>query len=227
MECHTPNSERPVEAFLISETRSIRQSTGSRDHRRRKRSEAGFTLAALIVILSILAMVVAYTVPRMWSDVLKREREYQTIFVMKQYARAIAEFSKKHNGGAPVSLDQLKEQTRPRVLRSLYKDPLTGEMDWILVPPGQPVVPAGNQTAGGAPGPSPSPSSSPAIQNPAGNANYVGPFIGVRPPVSGKSYIALNGQDQYENWVYTVENLKQDQNPAPATPGVQPQPTPP
>ena len=224
MGCRTQSSSsRPGPALKCRQV-----SPPSRARRVCPKSEAGFTLAALIVILTILAMVIAFTVPRMWSDVLKREREYQTIFVMKQYARAIAEFSKKHNGGAPVSLDQLKEQTSPRVLRALYADPLTGKMDWILVPPGQPATPGQlqpppNSVPGGTP--TPSPSGSPG-QLPAGDANYVGPFVGVRPPVTGKAYISLNGQDQYENWIYTIDNLRQDQNPGAVTPGVQPVPTP-
>ena len=51
------------------------------------RSE-GFTLAALIVILTIIAIIIAYTVPEQWSMIMKRERDRQTIFLMKQYARA-------------------------------------------------------------------------------------------------------------------------------------------
>ena len=41
---------------------------------RGKRSERGFTLAALIVILTIMMVFVAYTVPRQWSTVMQRQR---------------------------------------------------------------------------------------------------------------------------------------------------------
>ena len=34
--------------------------------------ESGFTLAGVIVIMTIMMIVVAYTVPRMWSTVMKR-----------------------------------------------------------------------------------------------------------------------------------------------------------
>src|SRR5512140_1880092 len=98
-------------------------------------AQRGFTLAGLLVILTVMAVVLAYTVPQMWSDVLRRERDLQTIWTMKQYARAIAEFQRRRQA-LPVSLDQLKEQNKPRVLRRLYPDPLTGEMDWILIPAG-------------------------------------------------------------------------------------------
>jgi hypothetical protein len=35
-----------------------------------------------------------------------------------------------------------------------------------------------------------------------------GPFIGVRPPKTGKSLISLNGADQYDQWTFTVVELK-------------------
>jgi type II secretory pathway pseudopilin PulG len=170
-------------------------------------SERGFTLAALLVILTVIAVVVAYTVPPAWSLVMKREREIQTVWVMKQYARAIYEFQRKRNA-LPVSLDQLKEQNNPRVLRALYPNPMTGEMDWVLIPPGT--------AAGGTPAPGMPPPQQPATPQPAQNAlggspqDYRGPFVGVRPPQTGETYIQLNGADRYENWVYTVVELQQE-----------------
>src|SRR5207244_644816 len=103
------------------------------------RSQSGFTLAGLIVILTILAVLVAFTVPEQWSKLMQRDRERQTIFVMKQYARAVHEWQAKHGGGFPTSLDQMKEARLPRMMRGPkgeYLDPLTGQVDWILIPPG-------------------------------------------------------------------------------------------
>src|SRR5947209_19762614 len=73
-----------------------------------KSRESGFTLAGVIVIMTIMMIVVAYTVPRMWSTVMKRERERQTIYVMQQYAKAIAEFQDKTKA-YPTSPQQLKD----------------------------------------------------------------------------------------------------------------------
>jgi|ERR1043166_1781076 type II secretory pathway pseudopilin PulG len=176
---------------------------------RGKRSEQGFTLAALIVILTIMMVFVAYTVPRYWSTVLKREREKQAIFVMRQYARAIYNFQKKNNT-YPVSMEQLAKARQPRWLRGNGEgipDPLTGEMDWLLVPaaaagqqPGNRPV---NQTTG-------TQSPQPATTLPAlPMKDYAGgPFIGVRPPKTGKSLLMLNGADQYEQWTFTAVELK-------------------
>ena len=193
--------------------------------------ERGFTLAGVLVILTILAVVLAFTVPRMWSDVLQRERDIQTIWVMKQYARAIAEFQRRH-GSLPVSLEQLAEQQDPRVLRKLYPNPLSGEMDWILVPPGTPATGGGTRTdldpnsRLGAPstGLSPQPQPQPGTGSRPGST--IGPFIGVRPPTSGTSYVALNGVDRYEEWVWTVNEYQKELNPQPAVPGTTPQPNP-
>ena len=166
-------------------------------------SERGFTLAGLIVILTVVLIFIAFTVPRQWSAIMQRDRERQTIFVMKQYARAIYEFSKTK--GVPVKLDQIKEARLPRYIRGVngeYADPLTGKVDWILVPAGavtRTVDPAtGKQTTNFNTGASPK--------------DYVGPFVGVRPPVTGKAYMSLNGADTYETWVYTVDDLKNEIN---------------
>ena len=72
-------------------------------------SQEGFTLAALIVLLTIISLVIAYTVPQQWSMVMKRERDRQTIFIMKQFARGIMRWQMKHNNTAPVSLQQMQD----------------------------------------------------------------------------------------------------------------------
>lgn len=192
--------------------------------------QAGFTLAALIVLLTIMAIIVAYTVPTQWSLVLRRERERQTIFLMKQFARGIENWERKHQG-LPVSLEQLQEARQPRMLRGTGKwaMPLTGkEDDWIMVPPnaieavagGGAVPPPTTQGAGfggrqqqqqqqqqGQPG-APAP---PGKLNPeASPKDYVGPFVAVRPNAKGKSLIALKGADDYSQWVYTLQDLKNE-----------------
>jgi hypothetical protein len=42
----------------------------------------------------------------------------------------------------------------------------------------------------------------------ASPADYVGPFIAVRPNAKGKSFVALNGIEEYSEWVYTVDDLR-------------------
>jgi type II secretory pathway pseudopilin PulG len=206
-------------------------------------SQRGFTLASLLVILSIIAVLTAFFVPKMWSDIMWRERDAQTIFVMKQYARAVAEYQRAR-GAFPTSLEQLEDQTLPRVLRQSYVNPLSGELDWVLVPQGA-VTPGqgaqgqpgqgGRPTAGNLPptsGQGPdgqTPGTNPTNpQNPLGQPgggdprDYRGPFIGVRPPQSGDSFLELNGEQNYESWMYTVNELLAEQQAAGAGPPQQP-----
>jgi type II secretory pathway pseudopilin PulG len=191
--------------------------------------QSGFTLAGVIVIMTIMMIVVAYTVPRMWSTVMKRERERQTIYVMQQYAKAIMEFQKK-NQTYPTSPQQLKDARLPRMIRGVkgeFIDPLTGEVDWLVIPQAAGAsLPAHFTTANGnPPGPPPSPPPSTASGNSSENPNAAtglpgipikdyagGPFIGVRPAAHGKSLATLFGADTYETWVYTTLDYDQEKN---------------
>lgn len=169
-------------------------------------TQRGFTLAGLLVILTVLAVVLAFTVPTKWSDVRNRERDRQLMFVLEQYARSIAEYQLKTQG-LPTSLKQLEEFNNPRVLRQLYVNPLSGEVDWILIPPGTEGGPGGagpvdpNQPGGG--------TETTGQRRPGGGGEYVGPFIGVRPPQTGESYLEFNGSNRYEEWIFTIEDLQQ------------------
>jgi type II secretory pathway pseudopilin PulG len=178
--------------------------------RRARRGEEGFTLAALIVILTIMMIFVAYTVPRQWSTVMQREREQQTLWAMRQYARGIQNFFNQHKT-YPVSMQQLVEARQPRVLRGPkdgIPDPFTGEMDWLLIPAAaQNQQPIRNIPQGGGPTQQTPPTTIPALpmKDWAG-----GPFIGVRPPKTGKSMLILNGADSYEQWTFTAIDLNQE-----------------
>jgi type II secretory pathway pseudopilin PulG len=192
---------------------------------RTRTSESGFTLAAAIVLMTILLVFIAYTVPRAWSQIMARERDQQTLYAMKQYARAILEYQKRH-GGLPTSLDQLKEARKPRFVRgpnAEILDPLTGKADWILVPPsatGGPINPNDTNTKPSNPSSSSNSDNSnkkdsdkkDAEKKPAANKDYVGPFVGVRPNKTGKSFLTVNGSDNYEDWTYTVTELTNDLN---------------
>jgi type II secretory pathway pseudopilin PulG len=191
-------------------------------------AESGFTLAGVIVIMTIMMIVVAYTVPRMWSTVMKREREKETIYAMQQYAKAIVEFREK-NKSFPTSIQQLKDARQPRMIRGPkgeYVDPLTGEVDWLVIPQAAGAsLPAHFTTTNGTPpGPPPPP---PPVTGTPGNGSentnaaaglpgipikdYAGgPFIGVRPAAHGKSLMTLFGADTYETWVYTTLDYDQE-----------------
>lgn len=185
--------------------------------RRTATSEGGFTLAGLIVILTVMMIFIAYTVPRQWSNVMRRERERQTIYAMKQYARAIREYTRNHGNVRPVSMDQLKEAKLPRYVRGPKAeiiDPLTGKFDWILIPPGAvggaPLAGSGSGPDGRSPNPNGAAPQKSGFNPAASPKDYVGDFIGVRPPVTGPSMIKFNGAEQYDQWFYTITELDID-----------------
>jgi len=169
-----------------------------------REGERGFTLAGVIVIMTIMMIFVAYTVPRQWSTIRQRDRERQTIFIMRQYAIAIDAFEKR-NHALPVNITQLKDARQPRFVRgpkAEWVDPLTGEVDWLIIP----------QAAGATP-PPPQPGTPPAPAPPSAipMKDYAGgPFIGVRPNKTGDSLIELNGMSKYEQWTYTLLDYRNE-----------------
>ncbi len=186
--------------------------------------EAGYTLAALLVVLTIISIVIAFTVPEQWSMIMRREREKQTLFLMKQFARGIANWERKHQS-LPVSLEQLQKARDPRMLRGPEKliCPLTGrEDDWIMVPPNAIEAQPGGAQAQGQPGvgvgrppqqqqPQTGNMPAPSKLNPeASPKDYVGPFVAVRPNAKGKSMLTLKGAEDYSEWVYTLQDLKNE-----------------
>lgn len=160
-----------------------------------------------MVIMTIMMIFVAYTVPRQWSAVLQRDRERQTIFIMEQYAKAIDAFEKKHLS-LPVNISQLKDARQPRWIRGKkaeWVDPLTGEVDWLIIPQSAAgatgrTIPGQQQTQTAAPPGIP-------MKEYAG-----GPFIGVRPSKNGNSLIEFNGAQRYEQWSYTVFDYRNERN---------------
>src|SRR5687767_7503051 len=93
----------------------------SRPQRHAGRSEeAGYAMAALLVGMSVMAIVLTAAMPT-WSHMIRREKEEELIFRGTQYARAINQYQRKFANASPASLDVLIEQ---RLLRKKWKDPL-------------------------------------------------------------------------------------------------------
>lgn len=171
------------------------------------RAEEGFTLAGLIVALTIISIIIAFTVPEQWSMIMGRERDRQTIYLMKQFARAIDGWSTK-NSARPTSLDQIYDARRPRMIRGLTKwaCPLTGrEEDWILVPENAII----NRQAGGGQGGQGQQQGWSQLNPELSPREYAnGPFVGVRPNKKGPSFVEFHDADDYNQWVYTVFDLQ-------------------
>ena len=86
-------------------------------------NERGFMMAALLVTLSVMAVLMGALVP-VWSTAARREREEELVFRGEQYARAIMLFQRKYANARPPSVDVLLSE---RFLRKKYKDPITNE----------------------------------------------------------------------------------------------------
>ena len=109
-------------------------------------SEAGYAMAALLVGLSVMAVLMSMAMP-VWSTAAKRAREDELVFRGEQYARAIGMYQRKYANALPPSLDVLVNE---RFLRRKYLDPITGgEFQALTAAAGQA---AAGQPAPGLPG---------------------------------------------------------------------------
>jgi type II secretory pathway pseudopilin PulG len=87
-----------------------------------ERHERGYAMAALLVAMSVMAIVLSTAMP-VYQTVARREREAELVFRGEQYARAIALFQRKYGNQLPPDVDVLIDQ---KFLRKKYKDPITG-----------------------------------------------------------------------------------------------------
>lgn len=97
------------------------------------KNDKGFTFIVLLFIIVIASVMIGAT-GKTWSNVMKREREAELIFVGLQYVHAIEAYYTgslgQHKKMYPSDLKNLledpRERTKKRYLRTLYKDPMTG-----------------------------------------------------------------------------------------------------
>jgi type II secretory pathway pseudopilin PulG len=181
-----------------------------------RRSEAGYNLVILMMSLTVLNILIAAAMPK-WSHVIRREREEELISRGFQYAEAIRIFQNRFQR-LPVRVEELME-VEPRSIRKLWKDPMTEEGNWFLIPPGTggdpPLTPQpeGPDGRNGQEEPDGSDSGEELPDNTGigekKGTTQVGPFIGVRSRSSKESILIFNGHDRYDQWHFTVEMLTQ------------------
>src|SRR5947209_18762155 len=105
--------------------------------------EQGYAMAALLVAMSIMAVMLTVAMP-VWKQMTQREREEELVFRGMQYAHAIGMFQRKFANAYPPNIDVLVDQ---RFLRKKFKDPITND-DFVPIPAGQ-NLPGGGQQPGG------------------------------------------------------------------------------
>jgi len=100
----------------------------------------GYTLSVLLIMM--VALGVFMQKAHLWAPTqLNREREAELIYRGEHLARGIAMY-RQRTGRFPTSLSEV-EALRPRVIRQIYKDPMTEKGDWSFIY-NVPTAPSGN-----------------------------------------------------------------------------------
>ena len=188
--------------------------------------EGGYAMAALLVGMTIMAVLMGAALP-VWNKQAQREREEEYLFRAHEYARAVMKFRQRIANTNPPSVDVLVEQ---KFLRRKYKDPLTGE-DFQLVyqtagagiqpgagtaRPGQVAPPGGGfgplgQGAGGSPSQGTGTSTTGSGGTPTAGAGTPVPgagIIGVVSKSKGESIKVYNGRTRYDQWAVTYQDVR-------------------
>jgi len=164
-------------------------------------NEAGYTLAAFVMVIAIMAIMMAAAV-EIVSFQAQREKEAELIFRGQQYVEGIRLYQKKY-GRYPMRMKELWEAD-PKVLRQKWTDPITGSDKWGVIFQGQEgreLTPPGR---GG--GPRPTPTRTPVFERQREDeGEKVGPIIGVHSLSTETSIKVYEGRTQYDLWKFTLK----------------------
>lgn len=202
------------------------------DGDRRRAGEGGYTLVALLALMSILALALSAAAPRIRQQV-QRSLEIEAIARGQEVAEAIDAYRLANNGALPTSLEQLTDGIQPpgrikkvQILRaSAARDPLSKSGEWKVVRRNDPVwreFEAGLQNYVGAQirlvDLARAPAYIPNIDNITNvlnvksekgdceedtEPNGTGPFIGVVSRSRCSSVVTFYGIDRHDRWVFT------------------------
>ncbi len=193
---------------------------------RTRGGEQGYAMAALLIGLSIMAIMMTVVMP-VWKQQVRREKEEELVFRGKQYVHAIGLYQKKVANTFPPNIDLLVEQ---RFLRKKFKDPITND-DFVPIPvggaiPGQ-TAPTGQRGATGSTGPGSTGGA--AASGAAGAGGAQGGGRGGGPPASSvtspgqsasgimgvtskskeQSIRLYNGRGHYNEWAFLFVQTQQ------------------
>src|SRR5690349_6692479 len=196
--------------------------------------EAGYNLVMLMVIITLLNIAIAISLPA-WSQAIRREKEEELIFRGLQYAEAIRVFQMRYQR-FPSRLDELIE-VKPRCIRQLWKDPMTESGKWGLIFQGQQqqLTPQPEGENNGNPGdpngrrggrkPSDDDTDTPIDGGEDDGSSFggprkgeevaVGPIIGVYSKSGKASIMTFFGRERYDEWRFTVDLFNQAGGPPP------------
>ena len=150
--------------------------------------ERGYAMAALLVTLAVMAILMSVAMP-VWRQEARREKEADLVWRGEQYARAIALFRNKNQGNFPPSIDVL---VTGRYLRKKYKDPMTKDGEFQIMPVGAATTPGSPAPGSPAPGP----------QQPQQGVSGI---MGVRSKSEENSLRSYRGQTRYDQWAFRFD----------------------
>ncbi len=174
--------------------------------------EGGYAMAVLLVGIAIMGIMLGVAMP-VWHQATQREKEAELIFRGNQYARAVGLYLRKNGNAYPPSLDVLVQQ---KYLRKKYKDPMTEDGVFQLVPAGglQGQVGAAGAATGLQLGQTSSfgqpfgPGRGGSTQSRSGTQTVVTAIAGVVSKSTDKSIALYNGRDHYNEWVFTFQSTR-------------------
>lgn len=158
--------------------------------RRHVTAQAGYAMAALLVVLMVAGLLLTRALP-LWATFVKREREAELIWRGTQYARAIDLFREKYGYVFPPDVDTLLKE---RFLRKKYSDPMTADGEFQLLYAAQ--LQGGNI---------PSNLADPLRQ--PRDADARGGIIGVVSRSPDSSLLRFNGAAKYNEWAFTPQTV--------------------
>ena len=162
---------------------------------RRSGGDAGYAMAALLVMIGVMAIVLSAVMP-VWRHESQREKEAEMVFRGQQYVRAIRLYQSRFQT-LPPSFDVLVSQ---RFLRKKFKDPITNDdFQPRFAGQTQPGAPGQNSGRGTAGNPGSFASSQGAITG-------VGGIIGVTSKSKDTSIRIYNGATHYNEWQFLYVN---------------------
>jgi type II secretory pathway pseudopilin PulG len=161
--------------------------------RRQGASDRGYALAALLVAVSVMAVLLSVAVPN-WGTVVQREREAELVFRGEQYARAIALYQRQFANTPPPNLEVLVEQG---FLRRAYQDPMVPDGDFEPLLVGN--IPASTLTVddGG-------------TGVVTGAVGGLGGIVGVTSRSTATSLRQYNGATRYNEWLFLASQFAQE-----------------
>ena len=148
--------------------------------------EQGYVLLAVLFMSFLLALSLSVAASRMASKI-ERDRERELVQRGLQYQRAVQLYYRKF-GAYPPTIDALVKTNDIRFLRKRYKDPITGQDDWVPIHFGEAKTPTlgffGQPLAGASSGGA---STAGGVGPSGGNSNVGTPMAGAGSSSSGFS----------------------------------------